>query len=115
MQDLKNYLDEKHNEFKAQLEKEFTFHTKRLQSELNQKMLEHIKFSKNRIETQVQDHINSYKQSIDRLIEKRNSGNLGPRRFDFLVKAHKKSLESKLQSTRDSWLDFINRSRANIK
>lgn len=115
MEDLKNYLDEKHNEFKAKLEKASAFNMKRLQSDLNKDMLEKIKFAEDRIKTQAQDHINYYKQSIDKLIKKRDSGNLSPRMFDFLVKAHKKRLESELQSTKDVWIDFINECWVNIR
>lgn len=115
MQENQEYLDQKHEEFKVYLEKKLTAHQENLQLELNKKMLENIEFGKAKIEEAFQYYSNQYKQKMERLIERRNLGNMRDYMFDLNVKIYKRAFEGSLQLTIRNWIDFIKKSEANIK
>lgn len=115
MQEYQEYLKQQSEKLSAYFENLITILENNMQLELNQKMLQNIEFAKERIEKQSQKYIDSFKESIKKLIEKRETGKLSDRLFEFNVKVCKRFLENELETTITSWQNYINDCQANMK
>ncbi len=115
MKENQAYINHKHEELKSYLEKQLTDYQESLQLKTNKKMLENIEFAKSQIEKAFQYYSNQYKLNIEKLIEKRNSGNMRAYIFELNVKIYKKTFEGGLQLSIENWIDFVKKCEAKIK
>ncbi len=115
MQSYQDYFENEEKELKKFLDSKITIAEHNIQLELNEVMLEHIKFAKARIEAVTQDYKTKFKEKMDKIISQKEAGCLSPKIFEFQVKILRKSFENSVKSSIDFWMDHINTCWTNIK